>query len=222
MPVPTGGVRDAVAVPHAVPSGADVIADSAEPVEDGRTARSRRTRTAVIDALLALQEEGHLTPTAQDVAARAGVALRTVFGHFSDMETLWAEAGLRELALLERLADAVPADLPLAERIERFAASRARVLERLLPVARAARLREPTSPALLANRELFIAVGDREAAGVFATELAALDEAGRRRLLDMLYVAAAGPTWEVLRHDRGLSPEQAQDVVRATLTALLT
>ena len=131
-----------------------------DPREDGRTARSRRTRTAVVDALLALQEEGNLAPTAQQVAARAGVALRTVFGHFSDMETLWAEAGQRELAALVELADDIPADLPLAERLERFAASRARVLEKLLPVMRAVRLREPSSPALAANRVLFIAAGE--------------------------------------------------------------
>jgi AcrR family transcriptional regulator len=73
--------------------------DQEQPV-DGRTARGQRTRSSVVDALLALQEEGDLSPTAQQVAARAGVALRTVFGHFSDMETLWAEAGQRELAKL--------------------------------------------------------------------------------------------------------------------------
>ena len=126
---------------------------------DGRTLRGLRTRESVVDALLALQEEGDLEPTAQRVAARAGVALRTVFGHFSDMETLWASAGERELAKISSLADVVPGSLPRDERIERFCASRARVLEALLPVARAARLREHASPALRRNRELFVARG---------------------------------------------------------------
>jgi len=192
-----------------------------EPREDGRLARSRRTRAAVVDALLALQEEGDLAPTAQQVAARAGVALRTVFGHFSDMETLWVEAGQRELEALSELADDVPPDLPLAERVGRFAASRARVLEKLLPVMRAARLREPSSPTLRRNRALYVAVGDEEAARVFAAELAGRDEAGRRRLLDGVFVAAGGPTWEALRHDRGLTVAAAQEHVRRHLTALL-
>lgn len=195
--------------------------DVPEPREDGRTARSRRTRVTVVDALLALQEEGNLAPTAQQVAERAGVALRTVFGHFCDMETLWAEAGLRELEKLGRLAGPVPPDLPLAERIERFAASRARVLEALMPVMRAARLREPTSPQLAQNRAMFIQVGDDEVRSVFRTELAPLDDGAQRALLDALYVAAAGPTWEVLRHDRDLDVAAAQAVVRRTLTALL-
>lgn len=190
--------------------------------EDGRAARSRRTRTAVVDALLALQEEGNLAPTAQQVAGRAGVALRTVFGHFCDLETLWAEAGARELARLRDVADDVPPDLPLGERVARFAASRARVLERLLPVMRAARLREPTSPQLAANRTMFVQAGDDEVRTVFATELARLDDAATRRLLVVVHVAAGGSTWEVLRHDRGLSAAEAQDVVLATLSALLT
>src|SRR3954447_21497603 len=99
---------------------------------DGRNERSRRTREAVVDALLALHDEGDLTPTAQRVAARAGVALRTVYGHFTDMETLYAEAGERELRRLYAVADVVPADLPLVERIDAFCTSRARVLEYLM------------------------------------------------------------------------------------------
>lgn len=194
---------------------------SASDHEDGRTARSRRTREAVVDALLALHVEGQLAPTAQQVAERAGVALRTVFGHFSDLETLWAEAGARELAKLRDVADDVPPDLPLAERVERFAASRARVLERLLPVMRAARLREPTSPQLAANRAMFMAAGDEEVRRTFANELAGLDDAAVRRLLVVVHVVAGGSTWEVLRHDRALSAAEAQDVVCSTLHTLL-
>lgn len=186
-----------------------------------RTERVQRTRTAVVDALLALQEEGLPVPTAQQVAARAGVALRTVFGHFSDMETLWVEAGRRELQALSAVADDVPPGLPLRERLERFAASRARVLERLLPVQRAARVREPTSPAIAANRSLFVEVADAEAARVFATELAGRDDAGRRRALDALFLVSGGPAWEALRVDRGLTPAEAEDHLRRQLGALL-
>jgi TetR/AcrR family transcriptional regulator of autoinduction and epiphytic fitness len=194
----------------------------AEPPVDGRTARGQRTRSSVVDALLALQEEGTLAPTAQQVAARAGVALRTVFGHFSDMETLWAEAGQREMDKLADLRVVVDAELPLAERIELFCSSRSRVLEALMPVMRAARLREPTSPQLLRNREMFIAAGDQEVREVFAAELSALDPTARARRLDALYLALAGPAWEALRHDRGLSPAEATTVVQSTVTALLT
>lgn len=189
---------------------------------DGRTARGQRTRSSVVDALLALLEEGDLSPTAQQVAARAGVALRTVFGHFSDMETLWAEAGQRELAKLGALVDVIDGALPLDDRIDRFSASRGRVLEALMPVMRAARLREPSSPQLVKNRELYNRVGDDEVLQVFARELRALSAADRARTLDALYLCCAAAAWEALRHDRGLSVEDATSVVRRLVHAVLS
>ncbi len=188
---------------------------------DGRTARGQRTRVAVVDALLALQEEGDLEPTAQRVAARAGVALRTVFGHFSDMETLWAQAGERELAKISALADVPAGDLPLEERVERFSASRARVLEALLPVLRAARLREHTSAALRRNREIFAAAGDAEVDRVFATELAPLSEQERAVVRSALHVVAGGPAWELLRCQRSYDVEQATDVLRRAVRRIV-
>ena len=184
---------------------------------DGRTARGQRTRSAVVDALLALQEEGDLEPTAQRVAARAGVALRTVFGHFSDMETLWAQAGEQELAKIAALADSPSGDLPLEERVERFCASRARVLEAVLPVLRAARLREHTSAALRRNREIFAAAGDAEVDRVFATELEPLDEQERAVVRSAFHVVAGGQAWELLRCQRGLDVDEAGDLMRRTV-----
>lgn len=203
-----------------VGTAADREAAEDEPV-DGRTARGQRTRISVIDALLALQEGGELSPTAQQVASRAGVALRTVFGHFSDMETLWAEAGQRHLAKLGSLAQVVDPSLPLDERVGDFCTQRSRVLEALLPVMRATRLREPTSPQLARNRELYIQRGDAEIVHVFAGELDALDRTARARLVDALYLASSGPAWEALRHDRGLQPGDARLVMCRLVAAVL-
>ena len=188
---------------------------------DGRTARGQRTRAAVVDALLALQEEGDLEPTAQRVAARAGVALRTVFGHFSDMETLWAQAGEREYAKMASVADVPSGDLPLDERVERFSASRARVLESVLPVLRAARLREHASAALRHNREIFAAAGDAEVLAVFAAELDPLDEHERAVVLSAFHVVAGGNAWELLRYQRGLGFDEAADVLHRTVRRLV-
>jgi len=198
-----------------------VVTTGVEERPDGRTERSRRTREAVVDALLALHDEGDLTPTAQRVAARAGVALRTVYGHFTDMETLYAEAGERELRRLYAVAETVAAELPLSERLDRFCRSRARVLEYLMPVMRATRLREPFSPQLAKNRKRFIATGDAEVARVFARELGPLPPDSRRAVLDALYLATSGPAWDALRVDRSLDPSGAEAVMRRTVSALL-
>ena len=61
-----------------------------KPVPDGRRLRSERSRQAILDAILELIEEGNLGPTAQQVSERAGVGIRSVFRHFSDMESLYA------------------------------------------------------------------------------------------------------------------------------------
>jgi len=61
-----------------------------EKTEDGRRARSERSRGAILKAMIELIEEGILVPTAQSVSDRAGVGIRTVFRHFDDMESLFA------------------------------------------------------------------------------------------------------------------------------------
>ena len=55
---------------------------------DGRTVRAERTRQALVDSLLGLLDEGQMTPTAAQIAARAGVSERSVFQHFPDREAL--------------------------------------------------------------------------------------------------------------------------------------
>ncbi len=64
---------------------------------DGRLQRSERSREAIVQALYELVGEGSLLPTAEQVAERAGVGIRTVFRHFSDMEKLFSEMDARIL-----------------------------------------------------------------------------------------------------------------------------
>ena len=59
-------------------------------VVDGRRLRSERSRQAIIDATLDLMNDGILIPTAQAIAERAGVGIRSFFRHFADMDTLFS------------------------------------------------------------------------------------------------------------------------------------
>lgn len=204
---------------------------SADVRVDGRLARSARTRAAVIDALLGLHLEGDLSPTAGRVAERAGVALRTVYGHFADLESLYAEAGQRAMAQVRDVAIAFtagwaddPGRLPLEVRARRFAEARAVVLEWLLPITRAAALREGLSPQMQRNREQFVALGDSEVRTLFAPELARLAPARAVRAVHVVHVVAGGPAWAALRQDRRLEPPVAAallgDLVVATTQAV--
>jgi AcrR family transcriptional regulator len=77
-------------------------ADDSGPA-DGRTARSLRSRRAIVDAMRALHAEGDLSPTGPRVAERAGVSLRTVWQQFADMEALLVEANRRDDEILRSL-----------------------------------------------------------------------------------------------------------------------
>src|SRR5215468_1968420 len=112
---------------------------------DGRLARGARARAAIVDALLALIEEGDLRPSAARIAERAGVSLRSVFQHFKDVESLFAAAADRQSERLAPLVARIPGDGPLARRLDAFVATRARLLDAIAPVRRAALLMEPFS-----------------------------------------------------------------------------
>jgi AcrR family transcriptional regulator len=62
---------------------------------DGRKIRSSKSRELIIDAMISLVNNGVYVPTAQQVANEAGVATRTIFRHFVDMDHLLAEIDVR-------------------------------------------------------------------------------------------------------------------------------
>jgi len=194
---------------------------STSPQLDGRLARSLRTRAAVIDALLALCVEGDVAPTALRVAERAGVALRTVYGHFADMESLYAEAGERELSLVTAMVRPVDATTDLPARLSAFVEARAVVLEHLMPLSRAAVMRAPGSPQLRSLRERFLELGDGQVLAAFGPETAVMTVAERTRVLDVAHLVAGGNAWEALRVDRHLDERAARDVMERTLAGAL-
>src|ERR1700723_3771814 len=58
---------------------------------DGRIVRGHNNRRRIVAAMLELVRAGAISPSAEDVAERAGVGLRTVFRHFDDMDSLYRE-----------------------------------------------------------------------------------------------------------------------------------
>lgn len=187
---------------------------------DGRTARAERTRAAIVDAHLALIEEGDLRPTGERIAERAGVSLRALWTNFKDMETLFEASGERLLAQQESAFKPVSPALPLNKRIDAFCAQRASSLQLIAASARAAQMREPVSPQLRRNRLKHIAKLRAELEELFAPELE-MAGGGREQLLHSLLSATMWPAWSTLRDGLGLSVAEAQAVMRRTVTALL-
>lgn len=187
---------------------------------DGRTARSVRTRAAVVTAVLELVRAGNVRPTAKEIAARAGISLRSVYVHFDDLDDLFAAASARQAEEVAHLLYAVDAGLPLDERIDAVVRQRAAIWEALAPVRRAAMLWSSSSSTLQAGSVRMTRRAVRDLARVFGPEL---DRWGDRRdvVLEALHVATSAGSWEVLRHERGLPVDEAGAVLVTTITNLL-
>ncbi|MBW8755785.1 MAG: TetR family transcriptional regulator, partial [Sphingomonadales bacterium] len=71
---------------------------------DGRRLRTENSRRKISEGFIALVAEGVVTPTAEEVALRAGVGVRSVFRHFKDMETLYLELVAHSEQLTARLS----------------------------------------------------------------------------------------------------------------------
>jgi AcrR family transcriptional regulator len=199
------------AIPHPAPDPTAV---------DGRSARTARTHSALTEALLALLDEGDLKPTAERIAARAGVSERTLFQHFPDREALFQGAALAQAERIGPMIEPLPSpEAPLEDRVRALAAQRARVLEKVTSVRRAALQLEPTSETVAGWLRAVRDGAAAEVAGVFAPELEGRED--RDELLSALVAAAAWPSWESLRAHQGLPPERAEAVMRRTLAALL-
>src|SRR5260370_30652909 len=71
-----------------------------KPAADGRRRRGEDNRAKIVAAMLDIIHAGDLAPSAEQVAQRADVGLRTVFRHFQDMDSLFREMSvviMREL-----------------------------------------------------------------------------------------------------------------------------
>lgn len=187
---------------------------------DGRTARAVRTRDALVDATIALVEEGDLRPTAPRIAERAGVSVRSVFQHFDDLETLFSAVGARMVERLAELVRPVDPQAPLDQRISEFVQQRCRVNEAVTPINRAAILHAPGSDTISRQFQQGHAFSSAHLAEVFALELAA---AGSRAdaVSDALLVICSWTTWNLLRTLEDRSVEAATDAVRAMVELLL-
>lgn len=192
---------------------------------DGRSARAARTRDAVVDAVLALCDEGQIRPTAGEIAERAGVSVRSVYVHFDDLDDLFTAAAARHYQRTAALLHPVDATLPLAERIAAVVEQRSAVYEATAAVRRGALAWAHESPALTAILDRAHGVARRDVARVFAAELDTHGSPGdpdRETLLESLHVVTSSSAWDVLRIQRGLSSARAEAVVGRALAALLS
>ena len=187
---------------------------------DGRRLRAERTRASILTALLELVRGGVVTPTAPQIAAKAGVALRSIAQHFPSREALFAAAAAAYRDLAPRTGEVDPS-LPLDERIEAFAARRAEVLEVTAPYRLTATIMAAQSPAVHEGLREAARLRRHEVAAVFERELEPLARGARGDLIDALDAVASGRAWDALRDDMQLAPRAAQARLAFLIRAVL-
>jgi AcrR family transcriptional regulator len=191
--------------------------------EDGRTARRGRNSDAVLDTVHEMFVEGNFSPSVEDVAARSGVSLRSVYRYFEDTEALLHRAIERRIALvgelygLEALGEGTQ-----PERILALVNQRLVLHTKLAPTIRAAVLRAPFSPQIAAQVRQRRQLLAEQVAAQFAVEVKARDKARGEELVACVDALCSFETIEQMRVRRGLSLNRTRRALVSGATALLS
>ena len=186
--------------------------------------RRERSRLAICEACLDLIQEGVFQPSAEQVADRAGLSRRSVFNHFTDLRELYdavVEVGMERCA---PLLEEIPSDGSLEDRARELVRVRSAFFEATAMFTRAltaqALVGSASDQALRVSRAGVQRQHD-EIERVFAGELSGLGADARDELLEALGSALSALSWEGLRTNRRLAPEDARRVWVRTVRALL-
>lgn len=192
-------------------SSADSRADidtAAVEETDGRRRRSQDSRARIVSAMLELVHAGDINPGAEQVASRANVGLRTVFRHFSDMESLYAEMAQAIEAEMMKVVESPFTGATWRERIVEMIARRTAVYDRIYPFRRAADVHRHQSRILQLAHERMNAIGR----DLIKRDLPA-EQARDQGLLDTVDLLLSFEAWNRLRREQDLTPRRAREVL---------
>ena len=183
---------------------------------DGRKLRSEDSKRRIVSAMLELVREGKIAPTAEDVAKRAQVGIRTVFRRFRDMESLYAEmAG----AIDDRIAsinDGFAKQGDWRANLNHMVERRLQVYEIVMPYRVAAEALKFQSTILLTQHMKFVREERQRLLALIPEKLLA-----DAVLTEGLEAALSFDMWNQLRNDQRLNADEAGDVVKRIVSSLL-
>jgi AcrR family transcriptional regulator len=186
-----------------------------------RTAAVARTRERIVDAARELHGEQGIAATSwDDIAARAGVGVGTVYRHFRSLDELIPACG--EMTM-QAVAPPHPSTMPAlfesatqpAQRIERLVREAFAIYERGAPELRAIRREGDVHPRVAQDRDGFEAALN----ALVDTALGPLNVTQQDRALVRAMVDLN--TWEALR-DQGLEPAESVAPISDMLARRLT
>ena len=189
---------------------------------DGRTARRDRNTEAVLDTVHDMFVEGNFSPAVEEVAARSGVSLRSVYRYFEDTEELLRMAIERrmtlvdELYVLRKLGEGT-----LPARITALVNHRLVLHGKLGPTVRAVVQRTPYSPQIAAQARRRRTLLSEQVAMQFAPELDALGDPRGPEIAACIDALCEFESVELLRVQRGLTVTRTRQAMITGVTALL-
>lgn len=196
-------------------------ADETETDGDGRTARRERNREAVVTALLGLYRDGVISPSADEIAARAGVSARSLFRYFADVGDLASEAVGRQIEhIAPLLVPDIDPEASLDERIDAFAASRVRLLAAMGEVGRVARFRASQQPVVAKGLDRVRRLLRDQIADILGPALADHPDDERQALLAAADVLCSWEAHDLMRNVQGLSASATTTAMASALRRL--
>jgi AcrR family transcriptional regulator len=183
---------------------------------DGRHRRSMSSQRRIVQAMLELVAEGNLSPSADDVSDRAGVGRRSVFRHFSDMDSLYREMQAILQAQFATIAEQPFKSTLWRDQVLELVERRANAFERMAPYLRAGIVHRHHSPFLREGHARFVSI----LRALLVQRLPA-DVARDQLFVDAVDLLISFEAWHRLRQEQGLSPTQARQVIGSTVNALL-
>ena len=192
-----------------------MFVDDSPQSSDGRRRRSEQSRDRIIDAVMALVAEGHVNPSAENVAARAEVGLRSVFRHFKDMESLYGEMSLRLARLYQpALAPFVSADW--RGKLDELTVRRTGTYEQILPFKRAADAHRHESPTIDGSQKaLFLVLRER------LVQILPAAITGNPLVFEAIDLLLSFECWQRLRIEQQLDPATARQLISNQISLIV-
>ena len=183
--------------------------------DDGRRRRSDRSRRRIIEAMFNLIAEGHMSPSAVDVAERANVGLRTVFRHFEDMESIFEEMTEELKSVVMPKVMAPFEGTTWRDKLFELAGRNAEIYEQVFPMQVALVLRRFQSEFLQKQYKSEVSLLRSTLKSILPKSL--VDDRTRFAAIEVNLTFA---TWRRLREDQNLSVTNAKKTLLLILETL--
>jgi len=182
---------------------------------DGRRKRSVRSREKIIQALFDLVRAGDIDVSAQRVANKAGISLRTVFRHFEEVDHIYKEITSR---IEDEVTPMVIAPFKAGDwrgRLREVIDRRAKIYEHIMLLKLAGWIRRFGSDTLMERHRQFV-VAER----AMLESLLPKTLLEQHALLNALDTGLSFEAWRRYRQDLNLLPEDARKAMLATMEAM--